>query len=69
MGYEKNKVNVKEILKVMKNHHKVEDYRRKQMRQHLLNNTLEKLETEQNRLDKERELELKIQLNGKGFLH
>jgi|SaaInlStandDraft_6_1057023.scaffolds.fasta_scaffold489051_1 hypothetical protein len=69
MGYEKNKVNVKEILKVMNNHHKVEDYRRKQMRQHLLNNTLEKLETEQNRLDKERELELKNQLNGKGFLH
>ena len=53
----------------MKNHQKVEIYRRKRMRQHLLDNTLDKLETEQNRLDKERELELKNQLNGKGFLH
>ena len=69
MGYQKKKVNVKEIIKVMKNHKEVEDYRRKRMGQHLLNNTLEKLETEQNRLDKERELELKNQLNGRGFLH
>jgi hypothetical protein len=69
MGYQKKKVNVKEIIKVMKNHKEVEDYRRKRMRQHLLNNTLEKLETEQKRLDKERELELKNQINGRGFLH
>jgi len=69
MGYQKKKVNVKEIIKVMKNHKEVEDYRRKRMRQHLLDNTLEKLETEQKRLDKERELELKNQLNGRGFLH
>ena len=36
MGYVKKKVNVKEIIKVMKNHKEVEDYRRKRMRQLVL---------------------------------
>ena len=69
MTYVKKKVNVKEILKVMKNHQKVEEHRKKVVYNNLMNKTLDGIGLDVKRNQKKREVQKSNQRNGKGFLH
>lgn len=69
MRFNKSKVNLKEISKVMKNHQKVEEFRKKEMYQNLMNRTTDKISKEQDRLDRMKKIDKSTRLNGKGFLH
>ena len=69
MGYQEKKVNVKEILKVMKNHQKVEEHRKSIMYHNLINKTLDGIGIDEKRKQNKREVQKSNQRNGKGFLH
>ena len=69
MTYVKKKVNVKEILKVRKNHQKVEEHRKSIMYHNLINKTLDGIGIDEKRKQKKREVQKSNQRNGKGFLH